>query len=274
MQPPRILFALCALGATELPGQTPAPASGVNALEDLFKQGSDAYAKGDFTTSLARFNEIIKSAKPGPGLETIHYSIALVKLRQNDYAGAVEAFRVYLQTYPNGSQLNDARVGLTKALVAAKRLPEALAASKSLRNLAEIAGAQGIDNYAALLGLNLDIADSLMAEKNLPEALVLLQACPRREQVLLLQRRRISQLEWLKKQAVGGTAFGSSNAAALGSRLDDAKAALKQVEETPTFDLPRLLRLGQCYMELEQPWEATVVYRDLLSRFATVMICM
>lgn len=240
----------------------------------MFKQGAEAYNKGDFDAAISSFETVIKQAKPGPVLEPIYYTIATAKLRKGDLEGAIVAFRLYLQTYPNGAQINDARAGITKALVAAKRMPEAIAAINSLRGLRNRSDNQGIDNYAVVLSLTLDIADSLIADKKHPEALDLLQSSLWRDQIIELQKQRILQLNQLYQRSTISTnadtsAVSSSgaNRDALADRLKDARAALKTVEENLSFDIPRLLRIGQCYMELNQPWEAIVVYNEIMSRF-------
>ncbi|HSI07855.1 MAG TPA: tetratricopeptide repeat protein, partial [Rariglobus sp.] len=253
-----------------LPAQT-APVS----LDTIFKQAADAYNRGDYSTSIASFEQILKQARPGPVLEPIYFSIASAKLLKGDNDGAIESFRTYMRLYSNGAQLNDARAGLTKALIAAGRMPEALAAINDLRDLRNRTGTQGIDNYVSVLDLTLNIADSLLGERKSAEALDLIQTALLRDDIIDRQRQRISQLERLHKQAVatstiaGADSTFAANRDALASRLNDARNALKLVEENPNFDIPRLLRQGQCYMELEQPWEATVVYNEILTRFPT-----
>ncbi|MFA6288889.1 MAG: tetratricopeptide repeat protein [Opitutaceae bacterium] len=263
---------LLVLGCTLVALAAGQPA-GARSLDDLFNEGAAAYGKGDYTRTITLFTEILKQAKPSPALEPVYFTIAAAKLRKGDNDGAIAAFRLYLQTYPAGSQLNDARAGLTKALIAAKRMPEALAAINSLRDLRGRSGSQGIDNYATVLGLTLDIADSLLDKKKPADALSLLQTALRREQIIERQRGRIVDLDRLYRQAVavggsgdGGSALGA-NRDALASRLKDAKDALKSVEDNLAFDIPKLLRQAQCHMELGQPWEATVVYREILDLF-------
>lgn len=242
-------------------------------LDAVFKQGSEAYNRGDYDRSIVLFEDILKKAQPGPALEPIYFNIASAKLLKGDSAGAVEAFRAYLQLYPVGAQLNDARVGLTKALVAAKRMPEALAAINSLRGLRGHSGAQGIDNYTSVLDLTLGLADSLLAEKRTSEALDLILASPLRAEVLQRQKTRIAELDRLYKQSLAVSAtFGAdssvaANRDALDIRLNNARQALKLVEAKTDFDIPRLLRQAQCYMELDQPWHATVVYNEILAHF-------
>ncbi|CAM3031476.1 tetratricopeptide repeat protein [Rariglobus hedericola] len=251
-----------------LSGQTTAAA-----LETTFNQGADAYNKGDYARSITLFEQVLKQAKPSPALESIYFTIAQARLLMGDHNGAIEAFRTYLRLYPNGAQLNDARAGLTKAFIATKRMPEALAAIDSLRNLRERSGSQGIDNYASVLDLTLSITDSLLADKKPAQALELVQAALFRDEIIEAQRRRIGQLERLYKLTLAtsaGTGADSvigANRDALATRVKNAQDALKFIEEKTDFDIPRLLRQAQCYMELDRPWEATVVYNEILSQF-------
>jgi len=89
------------------------------------------------------------------------------------------------------------------------------------------------------------------------------------------QRRRNLELEQLHRQAVAAAgSLGAETAVAaqrdaLAARLTDAREVLKRVESDPAFDLPRLLRQARCHLELDQPWEAIVLYQEILSRFPT-----
>lgn len=262
---PSLLFA-CTLAHAQ---STPPPS-----LEALFKAGATAYAKGDFDITIANFEKILQQAKPSPALESVYFTIATAKLRKGDHDGAIESFRTYLQKYPEGDQINDARAGMTRAFIAAKRMPEALAAIQSLRNLRQRTGTQGIDNYVSVLALTIEIADSLLADKKTAQALELLQSSATREQVIERQRRRIGQLQLLVQQTPPPTdattqagAELTANREALVARLKVAQDALASVEVNPSFDLPRLLREGQCHMELAQSWHAIVVYNEILARF-------
>jgi outer membrane protein assembly factor BamD (BamD/ComL family) len=264
-----------ALGAASTPEAWSQAAGAQPSLDQMFKQGAEAFNSGNYDRTITLFEGILKQARPSPVLEPIYYTIATAKLLKGDNDGAIESFRNYMRLYPNGAQLNDARAGLTKALIAAKRMPEALAAINALRDLRSRSGSQGIDNYAAVLDLTLSIADSLLVERKTAEALDLIQTALMRDDIIDRQRQRIGQLDRLLKQAQATSASASADSSlaanrdALASRLNDARAALKVVEDNPNFDIPRLLRQGQCYMELNQPWEAMVVYNEILTRFPT-----
>ena len=255
--------------ATE--GAAQSAAGAAPSLDQLFKQGADAYTKGDYDRTVTLFTEILKQARPGPRLEPVHYTIASAKLRKGDHAGAIDAFRTYLRIYPSGAQLNDARIGLTTALIGAGQMEQARAALSSLSQLRS--GREGLDNYASILGLTLQVADSLMDEKKTAEALALLQQAPDRAQILVLQAQRIRQLTTLLDQAslTAGSASADGEIAAnrdnLAARLQSAKAALTQIETADTLDLPRLLRQARCHLELDQPWHAIVICQDTLARF-------
>ncbi len=263
------LITFTSLATTDSVGQS--AKSPALTLDQLFKQGADAYNSGNYDVTVALFSEILKQAKPGPRLEPVQFTIASAKLRKKDNAGAIEAFRTYLQIYPAGAQLNDARIGLTTALINAGRMEEAQAALASLSNLRS--GREGLDNYASILGLTLQVADSLLEAKKTTEALVLLQKAPDRDQILVLQSRRIRELTALLEQAsaTAGTTSAESNLATnrdnLATRLQSAKSALAEVQGAETFDLPCLLRQAHCHLELEQPWHAMVICQDIIARF-------
>ncbi|MET0263112.1 MAG: tetratricopeptide repeat protein [Rariglobus sp.] len=261
-----LLIASMSLGT--LSGQTTTAS-----LESTFSQAAEAYNKGDYARSITLFEQVLKQARPGPVLESIYFTIAQARLLLGDHDGAIEGFRTYLKLYPNGAQLNDARAGLTKAFIATKRMPDALAAIDSLRNLRERSGSQGIDNYAVVLDLTLSITDSLLADKKPAQALELIQSSFFRDEIIDAQRRRIVELERLHKLAqatagaTGADSVSGANREALVTRLKNARDALKLIEDKTDFDIPRLLRQAQCYMELDRPWEATVVYNETLSKF-------
>jgi tetratricopeptide (TPR) repeat protein len=248
-------------------------AAETGSLEALFNEGAAAYGKGDYAKTVALFSEILRQAKPGPELESIYFTLAVAKLRQGDNDGAIDSFRLYLRTYPTGSQINDARAGLTQALVNASRIAEALASIGTLRELGDRSGSQGIDNYANLLSLTLHVADALVDAEKPAEALALLQSALRRDKILHRQRERVADLARLLRQASvmsGSAGLGSAAAAnreALAARLKDASEALKALEENPSFDVPRLLLQARCHLVLDQPWEAVVVYRHILDNF-------
>jgi len=237
----------------------------------LFTQGAAAYGRRDYGTAIERLEQLVKIAAPGPALDSIYFTIATAKLKNGDAPGAVEAFRLYLSLYPTGLQLDDARLGLAQALLKSGRLPDSITVLEALQNLG--GGTQGVDNYAALVSLTMDITDALLEDKQIAEALTLLQAVPSREQLIERQRQRCAELERLYKFAVAAAgSLGSQSSQAsqrdtLASRLADASEVLKYLEKTPTFDLPRLLRQGRCHLELDQPWEAIVVYLHCLASF-------
>ncbi len=270
---------LLALGSISAPEAFAQAAGAPQSLDVMFKQGADAFTSGNYDRTISLFTEILKQAKPSPRLEPVQFTIAAAKLQKGDNAGAIESFRAYLQLYPAGAQLNDARIGLTTAFINAGRMPEAQAALASLSNLRS--GRDGLDNYAGILGLTLQIADALLDSKTdaapepqkTREALALLQQAPDRAQIITLQSRRIRELSALFEQAnaLVGSSGAESNLASnrdnLAVRLKSAKAALKQVEDSDTFDLPRLLRQARCHLALNEPWHAMVISQDIIARF-------
>ncbi len=241
--------------------------------DELFRQGAGAYSRKDYAAAITHFEELVKVAQPGPALDSIHFTLANAKLLKGDAAAAIEAFRDYLRLYPLGEQIDNARFGLAQSLLKAGRTDEAVQALQSLRNLGENTGdSRGIDNFAALATLSFEIAETLIADKQHARALEILQSAPDRAEVLSNQARRVLELEQLHRRAqlagdLGATGAQIAYRDAIASRLDTARAVAEQVEKQPAFDLPRLLRQARCHLELDEPWEAIVIYEDLLARF-------
>ena len=238
--------------------------------EELFKEGAGAYAKRDYASAIACFEELVKVVQPGPGLDSIRFTLASAKLLKGDAAAAADAFRDYIRLYPLGEQIDNARLGLAQALLKAGRVDETLQALRTLRGIE--GGVRGIDNHAALTGLAVEIADALLAERRFAVALELLQACPGRTEILADQARRVREIDQLLRRAQVAGELGAGGAQlahrdALASRLETARAVLEQVEKQPAFDLPRLLRQGRCHLGLDEPWEAIVLYEEILARF-------
>lgn len=238
--------------------------------DELFKEGAFAYSAKDYASAIARFEELVKVAQPGPGLDSVHFTLASARLLNGDAAAAAEAFRDYIRLYPVGEQIDNARFGLAQALLKAGRVDETLQTLRALRAIE--GGARGIDNYPALTGLAVEIADALLAERRFAVALELLQTAPGRTEVLADQTRRVHELDQLHRRArlageLGATGAQLAHRDALASRLETARAILDQVEKQPAFDLPRLLRQARCHLELDEPWEAVVLYAEILARF-------
>src|SRR5690349_15187485 len=106
-----LLVAALALGGDAVMAQSVDAA----ALAALFQQGASAYQRRDYATTIARFEELLKNAQPGPSLDSVYFTVASAKLAAGDAAGAIVAFQRYLQLYPAGQQVDDARSGLTQA---------------------------------------------------------------------------------------------------------------------------------------------------------------
>lgn len=240
--------------------------AGSSSPEALFKEGSAAYQLGNYTLAVARFEELVRSARPGPGLDSIHFTIASAKLAAGDANGAREAFLLYLRLYPDGQRVDDARAGIAQALMKAGLLDEAVAALAGLQN-------RPLDNHPQLAVLALGMAETLLAREQHDRALALLQGVPHRDALLAEQARRVAELGQILDRArayagpAGADTEQNARIESLSTRLEAAKQALAGLREKEDFDLPRLLLQARCHLLLDQPWEAIVLYWHLLDTF-------
>ncbi|MBC8038985.1 MAG: tetratricopeptide repeat protein [Opitutaceae bacterium] len=243
-------------------------------LELLYQDGASAYTKGDYDAAVKNFELIVKEAPPGPTLEGIYFAIANAKLAKKDYEGAVSAFGNYVRLYSAGEQAGDARIGATRALIAVGRTEDARRSLALLSGLR--AGRSMIDNYGLVLNITLQLADELFKKDQRQEALELIQKAPSRDQILEFQKLRIDHLgkqlaaaeaAIVRAGNLGANARLTGPRDSLKGRLVEARSALQQVEENPTLDLPIRLRLARCYLELDRPWHAIVVFNDIIAQF-------
>jgi len=239
-------------------------------LEDLFRKGADAYRQGDYAVAVGVFERLVDTADPGPALDSVHFYLALCRLRAGNRGGAIDAFETYLRLYPAGMRLAEARAGLVEALLGEKRIPEALRMLALLD--ADSAGLRGADDAAVVTMLSVEAADRLIEDRKPADAWALLSVLPDRNALRSRQRGRVVELEQLLRQARAAGATPSDperslRQETLAERLETAKAALRRLEETVDFDLPRLLRQGRALLESGEPWEAIVLYDETLGRF-------
>jgi len=124
--------ALCALLATlplcELQAQPadPAPAEQpAGELETLFADAEKAFGTKDYTTAVAKLEELLKKiadnkAVPAPTLEMIRFNIGLGYLLMNDAANAAKAetaFTECIAKHPKGEYTSRAYLGIGKACI-------------------------------------------------------------------------------------------------------------------------------------------------------------
>jgi tetratricopeptide (TPR) repeat protein len=127
-----------------------------------------------------------------------------------------------------------------------------------------------VDNLAGLNLLSLQLGDAFLKQGDHDGALAAFRTVSAHELLVTEQHRRNAVLE----RALGrlrGLARPSATEAdmirRLGARLDQAKASLAQVEKIPDFDATLRYRLAVAFQERGGPWEAALLFEDIIARF-------
>jgi tetratricopeptide (TPR) repeat protein len=239
---------------------TPArPVLSTTALDALTRDATAAFAAGNFARCVELCRQILTQAPPGsqPRLDRVYFTLAAALMRQGDHAAAIPVLREYLASYPHRGQAGEALLALVQALLATGRTDDAFT---EIGNLLE--NPAGLDDLAAPLALALSAADA-QARVGAHDAVVSrLQTLPSGRRLLELQRQHTAALAVQLRDNPD-----PALRAPLTAKLDAARAALARMEKDGALELPRQLRLAAALLKLDHPWEAALLYGDLLTRF-------
>lgn len=127
-----------------------------------------------------------------------------------------------------------------------------------------------VDNLAGLNLLSLQLGDAFLKRGDHDGALAAFRTVSARDILVAEQHRRnvvleraLSRLRGLVRPSV----TESDLIRRLAARLDQAKASLAQVEKIPGFDATLRYRLAIAFQERGCPWEAALLFEDLVARF-------
>ena len=127
-----------------------------------------------------------------------------------------------------------------------------------------------VDNLAGLNLLSLQLGDAFLKRGDHDGALAAFRTVSPHEVLVAEQNRRNAILE----RAVGRlrslarpSATEADMIRRLGARLEQAKASLVQVEKISDFDATLRYRLAVAFQERGGPWEAALLFEDILARF-------
>jgi TolA-binding protein len=88
------------------------PAAG--AAAEVYTKAMTAFGSGDFPAAIAGLEQMISLGAEGPGMESVHYSLAAAHFNQKDLQKAKAAFETYLKLYPSGVRTADAMLAVAQ----------------------------------------------------------------------------------------------------------------------------------------------------------------
>lgn len=100
----------CLLAQTQQPSEAK--------LTELYAAAMGAFAKGEFQQAVEGLQQMLALGASGPGLESVHFSVAAAFYNLKDYPKAKEKFEAYKKLYPNGSKASDAQLAIAQCQLA------------------------------------------------------------------------------------------------------------------------------------------------------------
>lgn len=109
-----LLLAISPLAPTAW-AQAPAPTPASGGLEQLWKQGKEAFDSGNFQTTITSFKSLIEKAPKEAELEPVFYTLGAAYYNTKDYRQAADTFAKLLATYPQSKQTLEVTFSMAQA---------------------------------------------------------------------------------------------------------------------------------------------------------------
>jgi TolA-binding protein len=95
-----------------------APQPSETKLNEIYAAAMGAFAKGEFQQAVDGLQQMLALGASGPGVESVHFSIAAGFYNLKDYQKAKEKFEEYKKLYANGSKVSDAQLAIAQCQLA------------------------------------------------------------------------------------------------------------------------------------------------------------
>ena len=95
-----------------------APKASEEKLSEVYTMAMGAFAKGEFQKAVEGLDQMLTLGASGPGLESVHFSIAAAHYNLKEYEKAKVKFEAYKKLYPNGSKVGDAQMAIAQCQLA------------------------------------------------------------------------------------------------------------------------------------------------------------
>jgi TolA-binding protein len=109
-----VLCGVAVWNGLEAPLAAQAPSE---AAAEIYTKAMTAFSNGDFPAALAGLQQMLSIGAEGPGMESVHYSLAAAHFNQKEHQKAKAAFENYLKLYPAGVRAADALLALAQTEV-------------------------------------------------------------------------------------------------------------------------------------------------------------
>ena len=134
-----------------------------------------------------------------------------------------------------------------------------------------------VDDIVELNGMTVELGDQLFAKGAFGDALECYRAAYPREQIVRLQTDRITAMQRRVEENMAAARLDPlqfGQIAAINNQLKAEIARIQQLldqfQKLPSITPAVYIRLARCFYEVDQKWEAILVYQDVVDRFAKV----
>ena len=273
-------------------------------LEPVFYTiGSAYFNAGNYPKAIAAFKNYQTKFPNGPRVAETSFAIAQCSLLSKNYAEAATLFAalekdprmreqaliLQAQALKEGGKADQAQgvleklaggeiktpAGANGAMTLAQFYAQQGAADKALQTLTKLhQNISLVENILELNALTVELGDKLYGKSLYKEALECYRAAYPREQIIRLQNERIAAMQRSIEDNLASVRADPTQIGQLGVANNQLKADIaktqKQLEEfqkLPSVTPAIYIRMARCFQEIDQKWEAIVVYQELLDRF-------
>lgn len=134
-----------------------------------------------------------------------------------------------------------------------------------------------VDDIVELNGMTVELGDQLFAKGAFGDALECYRAAYPREQIVRLQTDRITAMQRRVEENMAAARLDPSQFGQIAAINNQLKAEiariqqlLEQFQKLPSITPAVYIRLARCFYEVDQKWEAILVYQDVVDRFSKV----
>jgi TolA-binding protein len=271
-----------------------------------FTVGSAYFNVPDYKKAIAAFKNYLTKFPNGPHAGEVSYAIGQAHLLSKNYGEAVAQFsglekdaRLREQALFFEATASKEEGKIDQAIAALEKLSGGeLKTPISVRGatmLAQLYSQKGsaektiavikrlhervamVDNIVELNSTTVELGDQLYGKKLYADALECYRAAYPREIIARMQNDRLSAMQRAVDENLAAARLDPSQFAQLAATNNQLKGdiartqkLLDEFQKLPSITPAIYIRMARCFYEIDRKWEAVVVYREIIDRFAQV----
>lgn len=268
-----------------------------------FFLGASYFNLKDWPNAIATLKKFQTLYPKSQRMPEVLFSIAQASVFNDDYAGAIEYFKqtevygIYREqslyyegiAYDKSQKPDDAIAAYEKLI--SPEIRSAYSANGAIELLglyakkSDFQKASGIieqlqkkldfvDNLQALNSKAVELGDNLVEDEQFKEALLCYRIVRSKDDIVTYQTDKLKNMAQAIDRNLAMIQADPNRAPTLSrennylkSAIVQGKGVLDQYTKSTDFRPATLLRIGNCYYKMKKPWEACVVFEELLTKY-------